>query len=164
MYKPYTVVFFGHRRLENAKLVEQRLEELVFMLLRQHGEVDFLVGRNGEFDLLAASVVRRVRKEYGDRHSTLTLVLPYMTAEYRDNEAEFHRYYDAVEVFPCLPGMPQRACIPLRNHDMVDRADAVIACVDHPGGASEAVKYARARGRKVIIDCLWENSSSTTSF
>lgn len=162
MYKPYTVAFFGHRRLDHAKQVEQRLEEIILMLLRQHSEVDFLVGRNGEFDLLAASVVRRVREEYGDRLSTLTLVLPYMTAEYRDNEAEFHRYYDAVEVFPCPPGMPQRACIPLRNHEMVDRADAVISCVEHPGGANEALEYARTQGQKVIMDCLLSDKAAAT--
>ena len=150
MYKPYTVAFFGHRYLTNARQVEQRLEATVLELLRTHSQVDFLVGRNGEFDLLAASVVRRVRREYGDLRSTLTLVLPYMTAEYRNNEAEFHRYYDRVEVFAAPPGLPAQACIPLRNREMVNLADAVVCCVEHPGGAADALAFARAKGLREI--------------
>ncbi len=150
MYKPYTVAFFGHRRLEQSTQVEQRLEELVLDLLRQHDEVTFLVGRNGDFDVLAASVVRRIRAAYGDRRSTLILVLPYMTAEYRDNEEAFSRYYDDVEIFPAPPGMPHRACIPLRNHAMINQSDAIICYAEHPGGALEALKYARAQGRSIL--------------
>ena len=150
MYKPYTVAFFGHRRLEQSMQVEQRLEVLVLDLLRQHDEVAFLVGRNGDFDILAASVVRRMRAACGDRRSTLTLVLPYMTAEYRDNEEAFNRYYDAVEIFPAPPGMPHRACIPLRNRAMIDQSDAIIRYAEHPGGALEAVEYARAQGRSIL--------------
>lgn len=151
MYKPYTVVFFGHRRVTNFKQVEQQLEEIILSLLQENEDIDFLVGRNGDFDQLAASAVRRVREEYGADRASLTLVLPYMTAEYRNNEAEFHRYYNNVEVFPCPPGIPPRACFPLRNRSMVDRADAVVYCVEHPsGGACEALLYARALGRRII--------------
>ena len=149
MFRPYTVALFGHRRLDNALQVERRLEEALRELLRTHAQVEFLLGRNGEFDLLAASVIRRVRGDYDERSATLTLVLPYLTAEYRNNEAEFLRYYDSIEVFPTPPDLPQRACIPLRNRAMIDRADAVICCVDHPeGGAYEATLYAQQLGRK----------------
>lgn len=150
MFRPYTVALFGHRQLDHALQVEQRLEECVRELLRTHAQVDFLLGRNGEFDLLAASVIRRVRRDFDERSAVLILVLPYLTAGYRDNEAEFHRYYDSVEVFPAPPGLPQRACIPLRNRMMVERADAVICGVEHPrGGAYEAALYARELGRGI---------------
>lgn len=151
MYKPYTVTFFGHRRLSNMRQIEQRLEEIVLTLLREHEDIDFLVGRNGDFDQLAASAVRRVREAYGANRATLTLILPYMTAAFRDNEDEFLRYYNSAEVFPCPPGTPSRACIPLRNRGMVDRADAVVCCVEHPcGGAWEALMYARTQRRRII--------------
>ena len=159
MYKPYTVALFGHRRIDNARLVEEQLEEAVLELLRTHGEVAFLLGRNGDFDLLAASVIRRVRREYGDTRSTLTLVLPYMTAEYRDNEESFLDYYDEVEIFPAPLGMPAKACFSQRNRSMVDRADQVLAFVEQErGGAYDAVEYARETGRKVTLlskdDCI----------
>lgn len=152
MFHPYTIALFGHRRLDNALQVEQRLEALLRNLLRTHAQVDFLLGRNGEFDLLAAAVIRRVRRDFDARGAALILVLPYLTAEFRDNEAEFLRYYDAVEVFPAPPGMPQRACIPLRNRAMIDRADAVICGVDRPsGGACEAALYARKQNRPLHL-------------
>lgn len=152
MFRPYTIALFGHRRLDNALQVEQRLEDLLRDLLRAHAQVDFLIGRNGEFDLLAASVIRRVRRDFDARSAALILVLPYLTAEFRDNEAEFLRYYDAVEVFPAPPGLPQRACIPLRNRAMIDRADAVICSVDHPGGgACDAALYAREQKRPLHL-------------
>lgn len=159
MYKPYTVALFGHRRIDNARLVEEALEEAVLTLLREQDDVAFLLGRNGDFDLLAASVIRRVRRECGYTRSPLTLMLPYMTAEYRDNEQSFLDYYDEVEVYPAPLGTPPRACIPLRNQAMIDRADAVLAYVTHEGGgAYEALQHARAASRRVILlpdaDCL----------
>ena len=152
MFRPYTIALFGHRRLDNALLTERRLEERIRELLRTHAQVDFLLGRNGEFDLLAASVIRRVRRDFDERSAALILVLPYLTAEFRDNEAEFLRYYDAVEVFSAPPGLPHRACIPLRNRAMINRADAVICSVDHPGGgACEAVLCAREQKRTLHL-------------
>ena len=59
MFRPYTIALFGHRQLANALQVEQRLEACLRELLRTHAQVEFLLGRNGEFDLLAASVIRR---------------------------------------------------------------------------------------------------------
>ena len=148
MFRPYTVALFGHRRLDNALLTERRLEERIRELLRTHAQVDFLLGRNGEFDLLAASVIRRVRRDFDERSAALILVLPYLTAEFRDNEADLLRYYDAVEVFSAPSGLPPRARFPLRNRAMVDRSDFVLFSVDHPhGGAYEAVQYARTQGK-----------------
>lgn len=161
MFRPYTVALFGHRQLTNALQVEQRLEGLISDLLRTHVQVDFLLGRNGEFDLLAASVIRRVRRDFGMHSAIMTLVLPYLTAEYRDNEAEFHRYYDAVEIAPLPPGLPPRARIPRRNRAMIDRADAVICCIDHPeGGAYEAARYAREQERQVLHAGSWVSAES----
>lgn len=151
MFRPYTVALFGHRQLDNARQMEQRLEALIHELLRTHVQVDFLLGRNGEFDLLAASVIRRIRRDFGEHSATLTLVLPYLTSEYRDNEAEFHRYYDEVEISPTLPGTPPRARIPMRNRAMIDRADAVICGIDHPGGgAYDAALYTQAHRRPLL--------------
>lgn len=152
MFRPYTVALFGHRRLDHALQAERQLEACISNLLRTHSQVDFLLGRNGEFDLLAASVIRRVRRDFGERSAALILVLPYLTAEYRDNEAEFCRYYDAVEVFSAPRGLPDKARIPLRNRAMIDRADAVICCIEHPGGgAYEAAQYARAQHKPPLI-------------
>ena len=86
-YKPqYTVSFFGHRYLTNVFLIEQRLESIVLELIRTKDFVEFLVGRDGEFDQLVASTVRRCKKAIRDDNNALTLVLPYETAEFRNTK------------------------------------------------------------------------------
>ena len=46
--------------------------------------VDFLIERDGEFDLLSSAAVMRAIHSYGYGNTHLTLVLPYMIAEYCD--------------------------------------------------------------------------------
>ena len=78
----YTVAFFGHRYIDNPFRIEDRLEEEIRRLLSEHEYVDFLVGRDGDFDQFASSAVLRIRKQYRDDNSSLVLVLPYARAEY----------------------------------------------------------------------------------
>ena len=60
--------------------------------------VEFLIGRDGEFDQLVVSTVRRCKRTVRDDNSALVFVLPYTTAEYRNNELSFHEHYDEVEI------------------------------------------------------------------
>ena len=52
MFSVYTVCFFGHRQIDDFRIVEQRIERLIDKLLNEHEYVEFLVGRDGEFDHL----------------------------------------------------------------------------------------------------------------
>ena len=147
----YTVSLFGHREIERAIEAEERLEQLVTDLIRSKEYVEFLVGRNGEFDLLASSVIHKVIKriEYGNARRRL--VLPYMTAEYRDNKDSYHEYYDEVEICPKSAYSHYKAAIQVRNRHMVDRSDLVICCIQHPsGGAYMTAGYAVKLGKEVI--------------
>ena len=83
----YAVSFFGHRQIDNVFVIEQRLEMMIRKLLVSKEYVEFLVGRDGEFDQLVASTVRRCKRAIRDDNSALVLVLPYATAEYRNNES-----------------------------------------------------------------------------
>ena len=96
--KVFTVSFFGHRQIDNVFVIEQRLQEIIQELLISKEYVEFLVGRDGEFDQLVASTVRRCKRTVRDDNSALVLVLPYTTAEYCNNELSFHKYYDEVEI------------------------------------------------------------------
>ena len=78
----YTVSFFGHREVEGAAKIESRLDWLLRDLITQKQYIELLIGRDGEFDLLAASAIRRAVKQYGCSNTSLILVLPYMKAEY----------------------------------------------------------------------------------
>ena len=55
----YTVAFFGHQYIDNPRKIEKQLEELIVRLLAENEYVDFIVGRNGEFDQCVCSTVRR---------------------------------------------------------------------------------------------------------
>ena len=46
----YSVAFFGHRYVDNIMKVENLLEEQIRKLIDENEYVDFLVGRNGDFD------------------------------------------------------------------------------------------------------------------
>lgn len=144
MLEIFTVSFFGHREVERFRDTEQALENLIHKLLSEHEYVEILIGRNGEFDQLVSSVVHRVRKRLDSSNSSLVLVLPYMTAEFRDNEDSFHDYYDEVEVSQSASGGHFKAAMQTRNKEMVDRSHLVVFYVDHAsGGAYQTLKYAK---------------------
>ena len=65
MKEKLIVSFFGHRFIDDSQTVEQKLYELLRIIMsRGDREVEFLVGRNGDFDLMTASVVRRLKKAF----------------------------------------------------------------------------------------------------
>lgn len=139
----FTVSFFGHRQIDNVFLIEEKLEALIRDLLKTKQYVEFLVGRDGEFDQLVSSTVRRCKRAIRDDNSALVLVLPYLTAEYKNNEKSFHEYYDEIEVCAESSEKHFKSAHQIRNRSMVDRSDMIIFCVDHnSGGAYQTLKYA----------------------
>lgn len=79
MLDVYSVAFFGHRSVSNFFEVEKRLQEAIREVLREHEYVEFLVGRHGEFDTMAASAVRTAKKEYrGDNSKVFCLFSFYL--------------------------------------------------------------------------------------
>lgn len=147
----YTVAFFGHRFIDNPFLVENFLDEYLRKILTEHEYVDFLVGRNGDFDQLCSSAVLRTKKNYRDDNSSLILVLPYDTAHYRDNQDGYEDYYDDIEIcFESARAHPKGA-IQKRNRYMVDRADLIICYVDNEsGGAYQTIQYAEKQNKEII--------------
>ena len=147
----YTVAFFGHRYIDNPFKIEERLEEYIRRFLAEHEYVDFLVGRNGDFDQYASSAVLRIRKQYRDDNSSLVLVLPYATSEYVNNQENYEDYYSEVEVSYEASKAHPKSAIQLRNREMVDRADLILCCIEREkGGAWQTVQYAIKQGKTVI--------------
>lgn len=151
MLNVYTVSFFGHRYIDRFRLIEDRLEELIIKLLREHEYVDFLVGRNGDFDQLVSSTIRRVKREFRDDNCTHILVLPYNAAEFQNNEDSFAGYYDEIEICPESHAAHFKAAMQIRNRSMVDRSDLVVCYVEHNfGGAYQTMMYALKQEKEVI--------------
>ena len=147
----YTVSFFGHREIKNALEVERKLEAKITELIQTKQYIEFLVGREGEFDILAASVVKRVKKQMDYGNCSLIWVLPYIKAEFRDNEKNFLEYYDDVEVCEQSSKAHFKSAMQIRNKAMVDRSDLVICCIQHQnGGAYKTICYAQKANKQII--------------
>lgn len=147
----FTVAFFGHRYIDNPLKVEELLEEQIRKLINEKEYVDFLVGRNGEFDQCVSSTMLRVRKNVRDDNSALVLMLPYPTAEYLNNEEYFHDYYTDVEISYAASMAYPKSAIQIRNREMVDRADLIICYVEEKrGGAWQTIQYATIQEKNII--------------
>lgn len=147
----YTVSFFGHRAIEDPLLVEQRLETLIRKLLKEKEYVEFLVGRDGEFDQIVSSAIHRCKRAIRDDNSAHVWVLPYSTADFRNNEEAFRQYYDEIEICSASADGHFKGAHQTRNREMVDRSDLVVFCIQHEsGGAWKTMKYAKNRGKNIV--------------
>ena len=151
MLLPYTVCLFGHRQIENVIEVETALRNAIEKILSDHEYVEFLIGREGEFDILAASVIKSIIRSRDTGNCSLTLVMPYMRADFEKNQEEYEMYYDSVELCEESAAAHPKAAIRIRNRAMVDRSDLCIFYVTHPsGGAYQTMKYAESINRNIL--------------
>ena len=148
--KTFTVCFFGHRQLSDSFNVEKHLESILHDLIVTKEYIEFLVGRNGDFDQIATSAIKRAIEKNSYGNTSLILVLPYERADYRDNHESFEQYYDEVQICYESSHAHPKGAIFERNKQMADRSDLVICAVECDGGAARAVKFAEQQGKKVI--------------
>ena len=126
-------------------------------MLREKEYIEFLAGRDGEFDQLVSSVIRRCKREYQSDNNAHVLVLPYSTAEFRNNEDSFWEYYDEIEICETAAVGHFKNAHQARNREMVDRSHLVVFCVQHEsGGAWQTMKYARRQGAPLINIQKWQ--------
>ena len=143
----YFVTFFGHRDIYNFKEVEKQLYEIICRILQIHPFVVFYIGRNGDFDVHAASVLKRARKDMENEDNEIICVLPYNISDIE----YYEKYYDEVFIPECIEKTHPKGAITKRNKWMVEQADLVICYVErNKGGAYAAMKYARSLGKKTI--------------
>lgn len=150
MLDVYTVSFFGHREIPNLFALEDKLMPILRELINSKEYVEFLVGRDGDFDQLAASTVKAAIRDYASGNASLILILPYERAEYRDNKESFENYYNEVQICYESSQVHPKAAIFERNKSMIDRSDLVIYAIEHSGGAAKAVRYAEQQGKKTV--------------
>ncbi|MBQ3264141.1 MAG: hypothetical protein IJH07_00045 [Ruminococcus sp.] len=151
MLSVYTVCFYGHRQIDDFHIVEQKVERFIDKLLNEHEYVEFLVGRDGEFDQLVTSTVLRSKKRLDFANCSLTLVMPYLKADYISNQESYDNYYDSVEVCDQSAHAHPKAAIQIRNKAMVDRSDLCVFYVSRKvSGAYQTFKYAKRAGANII--------------
>ena len=110
-------------------------------LLHRHEFLEFYVGRNGDFDVMAAMAVKRAQRRYGTETSSLSLVLPYSVKD----EEQLANYYDDI-LYPIPPSVHFKAAIKKRNEWMIDQVNFLITYVKKfEGGANTALEYAKTK-------------------
>ena len=145
MLRPYTVSFFGHRIIEDFNRAEAKAEALIRDLILQKEYVEFLVGRNGDFDQIVSSAVKRLQRRIRTDNSSLVWVLPYPTAELRNHEESFQAYYDEIEICDAAENSYPKRAYQIRNRQMVDRSDLVVFYVEHNSGGAYQIQAERIR-------------------
>lgn len=111
------ITFCGHAQISHS----QNLQDWLFAVTRrliESGAKTFYLGGYGEFDNLAAAVLRRLKKHYSEIE--LVLVLAYLSTE-KDVSG-----YDRT-VYPPLESVPRRFAISRRNRWMVESSDVIVA-------------------------------------
>ena len=143
----FTVSLFGHRKIDDIQQLDLQLSSIVKELIKTKSYVAFLIGRNGEFDEYAASVIKRAQREMGSENNDLTLVLPYSVA----NLSYYEKYYDHIIIPETVKAAHPKSAITLKNRWMIEQSDFVIFFVSqNQGGAYTAMKYAEKFGKKTI--------------
>ena len=147
----YTVSFFGHREIENSLETEKRLEVIIADILQKNEYVEFLVGREGDFDILVSSVIKRTIDKNGNDKAAMVLVLPYLKSEYVKNEKSFLEYYNEVEICEESSKAYYKSAIQIRNKCMVNRSDLVVYYIRHKNsGAYSTICYAQKQNCRII--------------
>ena len=143
----YRVAFIGHREIDDIIYVEDAIQELALTLLRKYEFVDFNLGRNGDFDISAASAIKRAQKQYGTQNSSINLILPYKSKD----ECFFEEFYDEIE-YPIDRSIHFKEAITQRNKWIMDNSNLLICYVEEGrnGGALTALNYAKKQGLKII--------------
>ena len=143
----YRVAFIGHRVLTHQYGLEDKIERVVRDIIREKEFVEFLMGRNGDYDIMAASTVKRVRESVGSDNSSLILILPYRM---KDDEY-YEKYYDVIE-YPIDINTHPKAAITARNRWMIENADLLVAYVekDRKGGAYTTMRYMEKLQKKTV--------------
>ena len=135
------VTFCGHREIAQTTEVEEWLQTVIRGPIEQ-GATTFYLGGYGAFDGLAASVLRKEKKNHP--WIERILVLAYL------NGRQDAVGYDG-SVYPELEKIPRRFAILHRNRWMVQSADVVVAYVLHDwGGAATTLRYAKQKRKRII--------------
>ncbi len=102
------------------------MEALVHALLLEKEYVEFLVGRDGDFDQIVSSAVKRQQRLVRDDNSSLIWILPYPTSELRNNMENFEAYYDEIEICGSAASSHPKGAFQIRNRQMVKRSRCIL--------------------------------------
>ena len=146
--------FFGRRDVfirEDKKELQEKLTQVVKILIEKEGVDRFYVGGHGDFDFLAGQVTHALKKEYPFIQTWLIMAYGSQLMQ-KKPLVLFDVFHFPENVERCK----KLFAIPARNEYMVKQADYVVAYVDFLGGAYKAVKLALKQNKTVINLGSWD--------
>lgn len=146
-----TVSFFGHRLIEgDFWKLDEKLREIVRLLINRNFYTEFLVSTGGDFDRIVSSAIKHEQKLFGEVTVAHVLVLPYIMTDYIERNMGLNSFYNDIEICEESCDAHPKAAYGIRNRAVIDRSDLVIFYVNHIyGGAYQAMKYALKTGKKI---------------
>lgn len=143
----YTCFFIGHR--DAPKSIQEKLNETVGHLVREHYVTDFVVGHYGDFDRMAISAVQNAICAYPEKELVAVILEPYFLDE---NFGLLPHHFDRHYYPNGLETVPKRYCIEKANQLALDQADYLVAYVSRDGGnAAKLLRRARRMEKKGYI-------------
>ncbi len=137
--------FIGHREATDS-LISILAAEVERHII-EYSVTDFVVGRYGRFDCLAAQCVKAAEKRHPE--VKMTLLLPYHPYDW-SIPTPFG--FDGISYPPRMEAVPKRAAIVRSDRYMVDHSDYLIAYAWHyVSNARELVEYAQRREKRGCI-------------
>ena len=131
--------FIGHREADERLL--PRLELTINRLILEEGVRYFYVGGYGGFDRIAATAVKKAKRQH--LNITLMLMLPYHPAE---RHVETPNGFDGTYYPDGMETVPKRYAITRANRLLIDTCDWLICYVSHEASnAGKLLEYAQRR-------------------
>ena len=135
--------FFGHRDV--GEQIRPALAAEIERHITEHGVDTFYVGGYGNFDNMAAGVLREMKGRYP--HISVFRILAYLPTDNKETGGD-----QTPTIFPDgLELVHPRYAITHRNRWIVEASDYIIAYVKSGyGGAYDALKYAKRKQKTVV--------------
>ena len=141
--------FIGHRKLFSKNIIERLLIAIQNEI--ENGCTAFTMGTHGDFDRLALTVCRNLRKIY--KNLEIEVVITSLNSIKRDNNYDIFPYADVKTVMFDIENIHYKHRITWSNLRMIDGCSTLICYVnkaEYKSGAKTALRYAEKRGLKII--------------
>ena len=148
------ITFCGHSQFIKKEEHEQRILKFFEDKIGDN-PADLYLGGYGNFDKFAYYC----GKKYKATHPKVSLIFvtPYLNVknEYQQSVCK-KNMYDLI-IYPEIEDKPLKFAISYRNKYMVEKADYVIAYIDHEwGGAYQTYKHAKRKHKEILNLANWQ--------
>ena len=150
------IAFIGHREIFDYNKIREKLYNQVEQEII-NGCKNFTMGIHGDFDKMALSVCKELRKKFKDITievviTNLNSITPIIEYDKVWGEEKYYPYKDVTTVMYDIEEEHYKRKIVTSNKKMIDTCSTLLCYVNtqkNYGGAILAYKYAKKKGLKI---------------